>query len=253
MYLQSIDNHGKYLYHFTSAETALLYILPQLRLKFSSVANTNDPQENKTFGFWEIFANVETHLQPKAQNIFSNYIKENCRVLCFSQDYKVKINKTWMLIEGYKHPTMWAHYTNNNSGICLVFNKQVVEEICLSKEYHAEPVTYRKGLRFPKFKNTSVNSKTIHNYIHKHYKSLFFTKHFHWQSENEFRILQFGETQFLELSEALIGFYLGNKFDDNLEYLLDKMPKYNMAEKVMYPDGEYFTIPLSILNMSKKP
>jgi hypothetical protein len=42
--LFNISNQGR-LYHFTSSETALKYILPQMRLKLSLFLNANDPKE----------------------------------------------------------------------------------------------------------------------------------------------------------------------------------------------------------------
>ena len=95
--LFNISNQGR-LYHFTSSETALKYILPQMRLKLSLFLNANDPKEQ--------MSGTDFHVIQECMNIddihfkddFNNYMK-NCKHLCFTED-----NGTHF---GYKHSTMW--------------------------------------------------------------------------------------------------------------------------------------------------
>ena len=54
-----MSNFNQSVYHFTTAPTALMYILPTLNLKLSSLTDVNDPKENKSFGFGSIYEDFE--------------------------------------------------------------------------------------------------------------------------------------------------------------------------------------------------
>jgi hypothetical protein len=114
-------DYGRNIYHFTKFETALLYILPSKRLKLSSFLESNDPKENKTFGFWSILLTVDDAKHLTIKQAFKEFLHENCKQLCFSQDY----TKNGFRIGGFKHPTMWSHYAENSRGVCLVIDKKI--------------------------------------------------------------------------------------------------------------------------------
>ena len=123
MMLNSIEHFGDNIYHFTSSETALLYILPKLRLKLSSFLESNDPKEYKTFGFWSIFKDCEMFKSGEIEKEFKKYLSVHCKQICFSNDYYEIPEKCERPYLGYNHPTMWSHYASNSKGICFVLNK----------------------------------------------------------------------------------------------------------------------------------
>lgn len=89
------------LYHMTTLKNAVDYILPERRMRFSRFDNLNDPFELKSIKFEGrdgryIFKKVLEH-----------YIK-NVGLLC--------------MVEHWKSPLMWAHYTQNHQGVCLGFD-----------------------------------------------------------------------------------------------------------------------------------
>jgi len=45
------EDTQEYLYHYTTIETLVLYILPQKTLRFSNIRETNDPEEIYDHGF----------------------------------------------------------------------------------------------------------------------------------------------------------------------------------------------------------
>ena len=45
----SDEDAGKYLFHYTRAETFMTRILPTLRLRMSSFSDLNDPRESKNW------------------------------------------------------------------------------------------------------------------------------------------------------------------------------------------------------------
>ncbi len=118
-----INDYDKFIYHFTTAEKALLYILPNLRLKLSPYPNTNDPKENKSFAFDDLYKKVDDFKKAEVQRSFELVLKEYCKVICFSADYEEKgEGKPWYKCD-LLHPNVWAHYGDAYKGICLIINK----------------------------------------------------------------------------------------------------------------------------------
>ena len=73
--------NNEYLYHFTSSEN-LIRILETMSLKLSDFKKLNDLNENNIPHYY--FINGRGLAQTK------NYIKNHCKILCFSQDYLYK-------------------------------------------------------------------------------------------------------------------------------------------------------------------
>lgn len=238
---------GKYVYHFTTAETALLYILPNLQLKFSSPSKTNDPSENKGFGYYYIFRDL-LFKEIEGRKLFRDYIENNIKLICFSKDYVIKDGPIEWDTNGYNHPTMWAHYAGKYSGVCLVFNKNELEKSVLEKNYVSDSVKYEYELWLPRISKESYDNEpliTIDNYIKENLKNLFFNKHLHWRVEHEFRILQIGTEQFMDVSNSIVGVYIGKNFDQTQIHCLKKtLPENCWIEKVDFYEGRFITLPV---------
>lgn len=99
--------NNEYLYHFTSSEN-LIRILETMSLKLSDFKKLNDLNENNIPHYY--FINGRGLAQTK------NYIKNHCKILCFSQDYLYKHR----LLRGTNHPRMWAQYAQNSTGACII-------------------------------------------------------------------------------------------------------------------------------------
>ena len=100
------------LFHYTSLES-FKKILEDLTLLPSSFERLNDMNEGNV------------HNMNLSQNFMvmyntDKYIKEKCRIICFSQNYD--INSFGQ--EGTNHPAMWAHYADNSNGVCIVIDKE---------------------------------------------------------------------------------------------------------------------------------
>ena len=82
-------DENKYLYHYTSCDTALNYILENRTLMFNSFSNVNDPRESKS---WDISPFVREGLNLSMDELTSisrkasDILKKNAKLICFSRD-----------------------------------------------------------------------------------------------------------------------------------------------------------------------
>ena len=132
-------DYNKYLYHYTTFET-ILKILESQEIRFSRITCTNDPIESKMNIHYADHSDI-TNAKGKIQAI-SDYFKDNrdiVRLACFSvdtelsEDIKEKYrhnNESYrnVLGRGFALPRMWAQYSDNNKGVCLVIDKAKFEE-----------------------------------------------------------------------------------------------------------------------------
>jgi hypothetical protein len=186
MNIQMPVDFGKHLYHFTKAETALDFILPSLQIKLSSPLNTNDPQENKAYGSWYVFDEFDSFSELSVKKDFNSFLTDNCRILCFSTDYEIYEGSVWHT-EGFKHPTMWAHYADRFKGVCLVFNKEILLKNLHDKDCVTGKVNYQPYLPFPavsKARYEEEGNVYISKYFREYASELFFTKYIHWAQED---------------------------------------------------------------------
>jgi hypothetical protein len=245
-------DYGKHLYHFTKAETALLYIIPNQKLKLSSFLDSNDPKENKTFGYWSIFQDCDEFKLHTIKSAFEHFLKESCKHLCFSNDYLEKNRNTYFRRNGYKHPTMWAHYADNSRGICLVLDKK--KFINQNQNLLYQRIKYKTVLKFPILNFNEWNKKKdsyFRNFLTKNARRIFFNKHLHWNVEHEIKFIEIGVQEFCSIEDSLVGMYLGPDLDKTLYPLAYKsMEPYGWVEKVIIEDGQFATVPLDFFTKS---
>ena len=126
-----LSDTSEYIYHYTSVDTLLKYILPQKRLRFSPLENTNDPEERK----WHVSCAVGEPGDDWSDicihdilNEISSGIARNARIICFSQDDTGACGAWGGLYytKGFARPRMWAQYGQNHTGVCLVFKRDNV-------------------------------------------------------------------------------------------------------------------------------
>lgn len=190
----------EYLYHYTSIETLLLYILPQKRLRFSSIKQTNDPEERYDTSLFNF-----SHLLPEGRLLsdeiiasleeLSHSLKEEACIISLSQDDSSR---------GYEKPRMWAQYSNHHRGACLVLRKQQLlesfRETYQHVIHHDGPINYdvtkerqrrTKDAYMLSLSDLSpMNLKqTINRKIDDYLDVFYFNKHPDWKQENEYRLL----------------------------------------------------------------
>lgn len=167
------------LFHFTSWEN-FKSIMCDLSLLPSSFGNLNDLNE----------ANVNNMNMTENFMIMydaEKYIKERCRLLCFSQNYEINgIGQ-----EGTNHPSMWAHYADNSNGVSIVIDKEEFikrNKLILDTHYYQfENVSY-SIFNTPDDEEIDYKAETPEEFIKNNWKGLFFLKHKDWENEDEHRL-----------------------------------------------------------------
>jgi hypothetical protein len=125
---------GKFFFHFTKAETAFEFILPDRLLRLSPHQALRDPLEYKEWEFgefggayWTANLRDENPLQILAEATKSlNEIRKQVKILAFTVDppgYE-GAGKDQLFGRGYASARMWEHYAENHAGVCLVFERE---------------------------------------------------------------------------------------------------------------------------------
>lgn len=236
------------LYHYTTKEILIEYILNNYSLKIGSFKFTNDPREYR-FSAIPIFINGEfitsNNIQGRAYTIFEEVRFNEWNVLCLSMDsefndkqknekfdtYQQKIYETLEL--GSSNASMWAHYAANHSGACLILDgkaiyKNIKKTISNADNIFYGPVTYTnvssKELNAYRMDIMCEDLETlgdpelrgkIRNHVLNCYKEMFLSKFIAWETENEFRFLINKinqESLYIDLNEVLKKVILGHKF-----------------------------------------
>jgi len=201
----------KYLYHFTKRETLIEHILPNLKLKLSSLEETNDLVENKLHiqrGIANALSNnilgLENYLNLRQEILYS--LKNVYKICCFSDNYDLS--------------RMWATYGNNHKGVCLRIDYEKfcrVNELNSNKSY-CKKVVYKPQLNYDSIVGLKSHKNLDHKevilkVIRKNIKTIFFTKQKNWNSEREVRYLTIEKKDFCSIKESLDGIILGEKFE----------------------------------------
>lgn len=247
------NDYNRYLYHFTTVEKAMLYILPSLELKLAPFLNTNDPKENKTFGFGSIYDNCDPFRITEIKKAFKLFLDVYCKLICFSTDYIISDNRTEYYTCGVDHPTMWTHYSNGYKGICIVIDQNNFKTDNLQNNFEwFEDVNYNPCLKFPSINQNDWEigkDEYFRQFLNENKNDLFYRKHIHWQHENEKRYVHIGNKDYCSISNSIEGIIVGNNFDNKLIHLIKKfLPANRWIEKVIIDDGRIKSIPIEMIN-----
>ena len=196
------------LFHYTKFEKFKL-IMEDLTLLPSSFERLNDMNEGNV------------HNMNLSQNFMimyntDKYIKEKCRIICFSQNYDIK----GFGQEGTNHPAMWAHYADNSNGVCIVIDKEAFisknKDIFENHFYKFEDVEYNL-FNTPDDEKIDFEAETEQEFIKKNWKPLFFLKHKDWENEDEHRLFIMDYDGKLSIDGCIKYIVLGRKlFLDNI-------------------------------------
>jgi hypothetical protein len=245
-----LQDHERYVYHYTRSQTLTKHILATGRLRFSRFQYVNDPRESKDwlFNYYSTHGSLpsETRSIDGALNI---RLKHSWRIGCFTFDpYEAVATKTRedqghdILAAAYERghslPRMWAQYGENFVGGCLVFSRAQLDlDVRHAAEesgaaVYAGRVEYRNDrvvpdLRRPDPLTISVDEvnrlgfeAAVDAHISMHWKALFFGKARDWAQEREFRWLVSGngdEDFFVDIRKSLVGIALGDRFPNTLK------------------------------------
>lgn len=166
------------LFHYTKFNSFLEILKDMTLLPSPFGENLNDMNEGNVY-------NINMSENFKAIYNAGKYIKERCRLLCFSQNYGDGN-------EGTNHPAMWAHYAENSKGVCIVIDKEAFiqknKAVLDSHFYKFDDVEYSL-FNTPKDVEINYKANTPEEFIKNNWKALLFLKHNDWKYEDEHRLL----------------------------------------------------------------
>jgi hypothetical protein len=200
---------ASYLYHYTSADTALNYILKNGTLKFNSFSQVNDPRESKACDFSPFVRddlNLSREQYDSISREISDVLKANAKIVCFSQDKDAAIGK-WqpeaLLDRGFAKPSMWHHYGDKHCGLCLMFewnklNQAFLKQLDSGRLISGKVDYSNKGILPNLSKDPFVVNliqvreigdyySAIKNHLNFWFQDLFLRKLSDWKNEDEYR------------------------------------------------------------------
>ena len=237
------------LFHFTSWENFQL-IMNDLSLLPSSLGNLNDLNEAN-------INNMNMNDNFMVMYDAEKYIKERCRLLCFTQNYEINgIGQ-----EGTNHPAMWAHYADNSNGVCIVVDKaEFIKrnwQILEAHFHQFEDVSY-SIFNTPDHEEIDYKAEMPKEFIKNNWKGLFFLKHKDWENEDEHRLLIMDYEGKFSIDGCIKYIVLGRKLfldRDKIKSIMDMVVDPNSAcyhrfvphsfATVSYNTSGYFTYEIS--------
>lgn len=237
MFQVSVD-HNLYLYHYTNVATAKDCILRPRTLKIGSFRNTNDPKESKNWEFSFALGGLDPSIEETtaARLAISNEIKDKAKVLCFSKDknYLDTNPLNHIFSRGFAKPRMWAQYGSNHTGVCLVFNKKIIEKKIVEQFGNATNDIYQGSvsyvnrcigenlytssysINYPYYKKLGLLEYTRRHLL-THHPRLFFEKSVDWRDEDEYRWVIASALEgdlYVQFDNSLAGVVFGEYTDE---------------------------------------
>ena len=185
------------LYHYTSFQSAFS-ILNSKSLLFGKLSQMNDINE----AYRPCFYRLENYSEEDVQEILSSI-----RQISLTIDKEDR--------KGFAITPMWGHYANKDEGVCLVFDKNKLEEHLHDKEIKYKEISYCRGYD----RSIEISGESVDSLFAKNSDNLFFTKSDAWQYEQEFRILAQDGRDKLNFGDSIIGIILYKAPDT--DYLRD--------------------------------
>lgn len=248
-----IGSADEYLYHYTSAEKLLKYILPSRSLRMGPFASTNDPRETKdwVFGFGRRAGPLDIEEIRKLGSAATKAAKSKAKVICFVRDASggVGMEPNAIYERGFCRPRMWAQYAQNHTGACLVFDSKMLrqalaESVSNPRDLFEQHVTYLNRSRAPSLTDNpfildidAIRRRGVRDsvraHIDRHWQALFFEKMMDWSDEREHRWMLWeadSEAHYFGFQNALVGIVLGTDFPtESMNKVLAFQEQYNVA------------------------
>lgn len=238
--IENVSSIETYLYHYTKAKTALDFILQNLTLCLGNYTKTNDPKESKSWEFG-LGSNEKRDLGKyntiETSRWLSTELKLRAKLACFSMD-RVPLTGNHLVDvhnRGFCKPRMWAQYSEDHAGICLVFDQQkllaqVKSQFGSNSLVIAGPIQYMdrnivRGLEDHEYMidvdalEPLGKAAYVNLHIRKHYGSLFFEKMLDWRDESEWRVVVFSNFEselYLRLEDSLVGIMFGENIGEEM-------------------------------------
>jgi hypothetical protein len=190
---------GQSLYHYTTAWTALVHIVPSSSIRLSPFSYMRDPRESHDW-YSSLSRDSEVADDPitlEALHRALNHAKTRFKLLSLTQD---NLAASLDLAHGLAHPRLWEQYADGHAGVCLRLNRERLlaasEAVFGSAAVH-KAVTYRDGpvgfgathLRSSEILSAGSIDEYVVQHLRGHIDELFFHKLTDWSTEAEYRLL----------------------------------------------------------------
>jgi len=198
-----VVNFETSLYHFTNKDAAIEHILSMNRLRFSRLTDSHDPYEYK-----------RPNMLAQNRDEIYNFVQNNSKIICFSKKSENK---------HVSHSRMWSQYASGHSGVCLVFNRDAIQEAMAEQfndcKWFMDDVKYKdipyKSRSFC-FGDRSPNKAAEFNvaeFVERHHQDFFFLKNEDYRDEREVRLLLLDKdnsVRYLDITNSLDAVVLGD-------------------------------------------
>ena len=198
------------LYHYTTVD-AFTKIWMSQELLFHKYQNMNYLYERQKFAAIEIPGrihipqNIKTAAGGPLGYFFS--VLSKYKQISFCKDYKTEF--------GCFSPMMWGLYAKNENGVCIEFNSQKLFD---KADVFSGIVSYKPVKVIP-LKGSDFESEVkIEKAIMRNRKEIFFAKHPHWKSENEYRVISRTQDS-LSIKNSLSCIYIQDPINKEAELM----------------------------------
>lgn len=218
------------IYHYTKLSTLIEYILPTKTLKSNNFSNMNDPRESTPWSMGSVNLPLEklfpeyysdkTHID--CQYKFGQMIKDRFQIICFSGAQQ----------KGWNNEMMWSHYADNQKGVCLEFDENLLM-VEAKKKFPDIDILLKEVNYVPKKKekpwihwnNMFSIEENINNYSSILCHEVVFHKSHFWEKEDETRLLFLNHTGnlFLPYGQSLKAIHIGLDFPKDYLPAIEKL------------------------------
>lgn len=233
------------VFHYTSASTALEYILATEKLRLSPVGSTNDPGDAPPFP--RIIGDDLRGTLEAAEGFHA--AAGDHKLACFTRDLAGLEHGVIDSTRGWAKDRMWAQYAEQHRGVCIAFDRRHLEATAATlaapphKTVHVGNVTYDDAVQVPTWSGGPVTGGTTRDrFIEWEGQALsyYFAKRKDWAAESEYRILVLdysGEGrpyEMLPVAEAIKFIVVGAKFSPVYEPCIGAV-----CDKLQVPSYRY--------------
>jgi hypothetical protein len=144
------EHDRRYLYHYTTADTAFAKTMATGQLRLSPYAKMRDPLEAGRLVLGSVFPTTDaaTDGQREANYLLANYqisrLRENSKLLAFSGDadsdkYR---GSAWAFGRGWARARMWEQYADRGKGVCLAFDFERLQPLIIEQMHRRDPRSF---------------------------------------------------------------------------------------------------------------
>lgn len=233
---------SEFVYHYTTRDVALQFILSGRSLRLGSLTKTRDPRESRKWAFGMAWTEEGDPIPEDEERIelmrignmldtAPTLIQQNCKILCTTRDDPLFDRGDFNDFKrGYAHSRMWDQYAEGHRGVCLVFRRDELHQSIVNTVgdrciLYEGPVEYSDGspqqvMAFS-FQKKEVLQHGFMRYLElqreRYYRVYFFTKAEDWSQEFEYRWVAIGSDdnpEYVSIDSSIAGVVVGVDFPE---------------------------------------